>query len=81
MFVSTVSTYIALNELEILCLYQQSQHACIFGMVGKPWFPVFQNFFWIENPLNINKVMDRNVCMCLVKATNTSINGIDIQSI
>ena len=109
LFVSTVLTSIALNTLEILCLHWQYWHACIFGMVGKPWFSAvqhffqiemcvhvcidcvkihsieciknlmlvsavsicmhigmvekpwfsaFQNFFRIENPLNINKVMD-----------------------
>ena len=31
------------------------------GMVGKPWFPAFQNFFRIENPLNIKEVMSQSV--------------------
>ena len=52
MFVSTVLTYIALNVLEIY-------------MVGEPWFSAFQNFFQIENLININKLMDRNVCISL----------------
>ena len=32
-------------------------------MVGKPWLSAFQNFFRIENPLNIKKVMGRNMCI------------------
>ena len=35
------------------------------GMVGKLWFPAFQNFFRIENPLNIKEVMGRNMCTCV----------------
>ena len=30
-------------------------------MVGKPYVSAFQNFFWIENPLNIKQVMSKNV--------------------
>ena len=30
-------------------------------MAGKLWFPAFQNFFRIENPLNIKEVMNQNV--------------------
>ena len=30
-------------------------------MVGKVSVSAFQNFFWIENPLNIKKVMSKNV--------------------
>ena len=33
-------------------------------MVEKPWVSAFQNFLRIENPLNIKKVMGRNVWMC-----------------
>ena len=32
-------------------------------MVGKPKVSVFQNFFRIENPLNIKEVMGKNVCV------------------
>ena len=28
-------------------------------MVGKVWVSAFQNFLWIENPLNIKKVMSK----------------------
>ena len=31
------------------------------GMVEKPSVSAFQNFLWIENQLNIKKVMGRNV--------------------
>ena len=41
------------------------QHALIYtvfdGMVGKPYVSAFQNFFRIENPLNIKQVMSKNV--------------------
>ena len=30
-------------------------------MVGKPYVSAFQNFFRIENPLNIKEVMSKNV--------------------
>ena len=30
-------------------------------MVGKPYVSAFQNFFRIENPLNIKQVMSKNV--------------------
>ena len=39
------------------------------GMVGKPWFSAFQNFFRIENPLNIKKVMGRNMCIDCIDIT------------
>ena len=35
-------------------------------MVEKPSVSAFQNFLWIENRLNIKKVMDRNMWMCFV---------------
>ena len=33
-------------------------------MIEKPSVSAFQNFLWIENQLNIKKVMGRNVLMC-----------------
>ena len=33
-------------------------------MVGKSEVSAFQNLFRIENPLNINEVMSKNVCVC-----------------
>ena len=36
------------------------------GMSEKPSVSAFQNFLWIENRLNIKKVMGRNVWMCFV---------------
>ena len=47
------------------------------GMVEKPWVSAFQNFLRIENPLNIKKVMGRNVWMCF----GSSINSLDKHSI
>ena len=41
------------------------------GMVEKPSVSAFQNFLWIENRLNIKKVMDRNVWMCFVSTVST----------
>ena len=36
------------------------------GIVEKPSVSAFQNFLRIENRLNINKVMDKNMWMCFV---------------
>ena len=47
------------------------------GMVEKPWVSAFQNFLRIDNPLNIKKVMGRNVWMCF----DSSINSLDKHSI
>ena len=47
------------------------------GMVEKPRLSAFQNFLRIENPLNIKKVMGRNVWMCF----DSSINSLDKHSI
>ena len=47
------------------------------GMVEKPRVSAFQNFLWIENPLNIKKVMGRNVWMCF----DSSIDSLDKHSI
>ena len=47
---STSSTYITLQPLGVF--------DC---MVGKLSVSAFQNFFQIENPLNINEVMSKNV--------------------
>ena len=47
------------------------------GMVEKPWVSVFQNFLRIENPLNIKKVMGRNVWMCF----DSIIDSLDKHSI
>ena len=55
--VSTVSTYIV--------------YIYVYGMVEKPSVSAFQNFLQIENPLNIKKVMTRNVWMCFVSTVST----------
>ena len=40
-------------------------------MVEKPRVSAFQNFLRIENPLNIKKVMGRNVWMCFDSSFNS----------
>ena len=63
------------------------------GVVEKPSVSAFQNFLQIENWLNIEKVMGRNVWMCFVSTASTyialnaleilapSVNSINIYSI
>ena len=50
------------------------------GMVEKPLVSAFQNFLWIENWLNIKKVMGRNVWMCFVSTASTyiALNALEI---
>ena len=56
-FVSTVSTYIALNALEILMPSVDSVNIySIDCIVEKPSVSAFQNFLRIENQLNIKKL-------------------------
>ena len=49
-------------------------------MVKKPLVSAFQNFFQIENRLNIKKVMGRNVWMCFVLTALTyiALNALEI---
>ena len=49
-------------------------------MVEKPSVSAFQNFFQIENWLNIKKVMDRNVWMCFISPPSTyiALNALEI---
>ena len=50
------------NALEILMSSVDSVDIySIDGMVEKPSVSAFQNFLWIENRLNIKKVIGRNV--------------------
>ena len=35
-------------------------------MVGKPYVSAFQNFFWIENPLNIKEIW---ITLCIIIQT------------
>ena len=49
-------------------------------MVEKPSVSAFQNFLQIENQLNIQKVMGRNVWMCLDSSID-SVNKHSIQCI
>ena len=69
--VSTASTYIPLNALEILMrnVYSVNIYS-IDGMVEKPSVSAFQNFLQIENRLNIKKVIGRNVWMCFVSTVS-----------
>ena len=50
------------------------------GMVEKHSVSAFQNFFWIENQLNIKKVMGRNVWMysVLTASTHIALNALEI---
>ena len=41
------------------------------GMVKKSLVSAFQNILWIENRLNIKKVIGRNVWMCFVLTAST----------
>ena len=50
------------------------------GMVEKPRVSAFQNFLRIENPLNIKKVMGRDVWMCFESSID-SLNKHSIQCI
>ena len=80
-FVSTVSTYIALNALEILMPSVNSVD--IYSIWWYGWKALslgFQNFLQIENPLNIKKVMGRNVWMCFDSSID-SLNKHSIQCI
>ena len=49
-------------------------------MVEKPLVSVFQYLLWIENPLNIKKVIGRNVWMCFVSTASTyiALNALEI---
>ena len=40
-------------------------------MVGKLSVSAFQNFFRIENPLNIKEVMSKNVFVCFFNLRHT----------
>ena len=42
-------------------LWHASTYIALDGMVGKVYVSAFQNFFRIENWLNISKVMSKNV--------------------
>ena len=49
-------------------------------MVEKPSVSAFQNFLRIENPLNIKKVIGRNVWMCFFSTALTyiALNALEI---
>ena len=62
--------FVALLRDPLSCINSINIYS-IDGMVAKPSVPAFQNFFRIENRLNIKKVMGRNVWMCFVSAVST----------
>ena len=48
-------------------------------MVEKPSVSAFQNFLWIENWLNIKKVIGRNVFMCYYfDSVDIALNALEI---
>ena len=69
--VLTASTYIALNALEILMPSVDSIDIVMMVWLKSPQFYLFKFFLWIENRLNIKKVMGRNVWMCFVSTVST----------
>ena len=77
-FVSTVSTYIVLNALEILMPSVNSVNIYSTWWYGSKALSLsFPKLFRIENQLNIKKVMGRNVWMCF----DSSIDSLDKHSI
>ena len=56
MYVERVESYFDFRPLQHALTY-----IALGGMVGKVSVSAFQNFFQIENPLNIKKVMSKNV--------------------
>ena len=59
---STPSTCIGITTLSYFELLSTPPTYIVFdGMVGKPYGSAFQNFLWIENLLNIKKVMSKDV--------------------
>ena len=76
-----MSTYIALNALEILMSSINSTNIYSTDvMVKKPSVSAFQNSLRIQNQLNIKKVMGRNMWMCFVSTVSTQIalNALEI---
>ena len=79
--VSTASTYIPLNALEIVMPSVDSIDIySIDGVIEKPSVSAFQHFLQIENRLNIKKVISRNVWMCFVSTvlTQIALNALEI---
>ena len=59
---STPSTCIGIKTLSYFELLSTPSTYIVFGgMVEKPEVSAFQNSFWIENQLNIKKVMSKDV--------------------
>ena len=77
---SAVPTYLALNVYiyYILCgrsgpVLTMATYIVFDDMVRKSLVSAFQNFFRIDNQVNIKKVMGRNVWMCFVLTALTYI--------
>ena len=63
----TSLTYIVLQPLGVFDLSLTSLTCFnIHSMVEKPYVSAFQNFFRIENPLNIKEVMSKNMFVCIL---------------
>ena len=59
---STSSTFIGITALNYFELLSTPLTYIVFnGIFGKPRISAFQNFFLIENQLNIKKVMSHDV--------------------
>ena len=56
MYVERVKSYFDFRPL-----WHALTYIAFGGMVGKVSVPAFQNFLWIENPLNIKEVMNKTV--------------------
>ena len=61
------------QKLNVTVAYPEMHSIAFDGMAGKPSVSAFQNFFQIENWLNIKKGMGRNVWMCFVLTVSTYI--------
>ena len=61
---NTVQKIKAMSKIYLRHLRHALTYIEFDGMVGKLSVSAFQNFFWIENPLSIKKVMSQNVCVC-----------------
>ena len=70
--VLTALTSIALNALEILMSsIDVSTYIVMMVWLKSPQSQLSKNFLWIENQLNIKKVMGRNMWMCFVLTVST----------
>ena len=61
----SIKSYVSKHVKDIKDYFDlwQFQHASTYINFGKPLVSAFQNFFQIENPLNIKEVMSKNMCV------------------